>query len=247
VIAITFALPAESSGLKRLLRNPAPVVVNQAEFIEAELQGKRIALLHTGVGVKVCQQRLKSFLDADRFTCLISAGFAGALADDLRVGELFIAENFSSADLFIRARRILTTVQPHFGNLVTASAMIDNETLRMGLKASSGARAVDMETECIAQACAIRGIPLLSLRAISDAPDEPFPVPLDVLFNLERQQTDFGRLALHLLKHPVAIIRLIQFSRRIAKARAALTSAIDTLVRSDQLAFCGRKARAGSM
>jgi adenosylhomocysteine nucleosidase len=234
VIAITFALPAESSGLKRSLRNPTRVVVNETAFIEAELQGKRIALLHTGVGVKVCQQRLESFLDADRFTCLISAGFAGALADDLRVGELFIAENFSSADLFARARRLLATRQSRVGKLVTAPAMIDNETSRMELKASSGAHAVDMETECIAQACAMRGIPLLSLRAISDTPAEPFPAPLEALFNLERQKTDFGRLALYLLKYPVAIIRLIQFWGRIAKARAALTSAIDTLVRSDQ-------------
>jgi nucleoside phosphorylase len=232
VIAITFALPAESSGVQRLLKGGMRIAMNETAVIQGELHGKRIALLHTGVGAKLCQQRLKNFLAAERFTCLISAGFAGALAENLRVGELFIAENFSSADLLASSRQLLATLQPRFGKLVTAPAMIEAAISRRELGARSGAEAVDMETEFIAQACAGDGVPLLSLRAISDTPAEAFPAPPHILFNLERQKTDFGRLALYLLRHPPAIVRLIQFSRRIANARATLTGAIEALIKS---------------
>jgi hypothetical protein len=90
-----------------------------------------------------------------------------------------------------------------------------------------------METEFIAAACANHRIPLLSLRAISDTPSEPFPAPPGVLFDLEKQKTDFGRLAFHLVTHPSALMRLNAFRRRIALARRTLTSALEKILRAD--------------
>ena len=48
---------------------------------------------------KVCRQRLGKFLQDQQFDCLISAGFAGALDNDLKIGDLFLAENFSTVHL----------------------------------------------------------------------------------------------------------------------------------------------------
>jgi hypothetical protein len=87
-----------------------------------------------------------------------------------------------------------------------------------------------METESIAEACARREIPLLSLRAISDTAALPFPAPADILFDLEEQRTRSGRLTRYLLTHPLAIVRLMRFARRIAAARAELAIALKQLV-----------------
>jgi nucleoside phosphorylase len=233
VIAITFALPVESAGLRRLLKNRSRVGVDEKVSLQGELHGKRVTILHTGVGGKVCRERLRVFLEADSIASLISAGFAGAVIENLRVGDLFVAENFTNPDLITRSRQVLAAARPHFGRLTTVPTIIDAASERTKLRASTGAMAVDMETEFIAQACAEREIPFFSLRAISDTPAEPFPAPPQILFNLESQRVQPAIIALYLLQHPAAIGRLVRFARRINDARQKLTSAIDALIASD--------------
>ncbi|PYL56944.1 MAG: hypothetical protein DMF31_11550, partial [Verrucomicrobia bacterium] len=72
--------------------------------------------------------------------------------------------------------------------------------------------------------------PLLSLRVITDTPREPFPASPKVLFDIERQRTHLLKLAGFLLAHPNKIPRLIEFARRIARARKILATALVTLI-----------------
>jgi nucleoside phosphorylase len=239
MIAVTFALPAESREFVRLLTNKSRADRNGVRTIRGKIDDRAIEVLHTGVGEKVCRKRLENFLSAtgrirrgeqgQQFDCLISTGFAGALNDDLQIGDLLLAENFSTVDL-IETRASLSSLPIHNANLLTVPALIDSREERNKLALSSGAVAVDMETEFIARACAACGIPLLSLRVISDTPHNLFPAPVDVLFDIERQQTRMLKLATHLLTHPTHVPSLVQFARRIASARKALASALITLV-----------------
>src|ERR1700730_1920810 len=99
MIAITFALPAESSDFVRLLENACAVSREGVETIRGHLHGKSLAVIHTGVGKKVSREKIEIILRRERFEYLVSAGFAGALERDLRVGHLLVAENFSSPRL----------------------------------------------------------------------------------------------------------------------------------------------------
>ena len=89
---------------------------------------------------------------------------------------------------------------------------------------------MDMETEWIARACAARKIPMLSLRVISDTAAAPFPVPPEVLFDLERQKTDTFKLAAHLFRRPSQVVRLARFARQISAVRATLGAALYEVV-----------------
>jgi hypothetical protein len=75
-------------------------------------------------------------------------------------------------------------------------------------------------------------MPLISLRAITDSPTDPFPAPPQILFDLERQRTNYGRLFGYLLRHPGSIPKLTRFSKQIVQVRATLTDALVALVRS---------------
>ena len=231
MIAITFALPAESSDFVNLLEKPDRS--SHDGVIRGHLHGKTVALLHTGVGEKVCRDRMPGFFQGERFEYLISAGFAGALEKELRIGDLLLAENFSSPELLQSPTLNLPEDRVFHGPLVTLPGMIDAADEREALAAKTGAIAVDMETKFIADACARHKTPMLSLRAISDTPSEPFPAPPNVLFHLEKQKTDFARLGLYLLSHPGAISRLNSFRQRIAGARKNLTAALERIIRSD--------------
>ena len=231
MIAITFALPAESSDFVNLLQKPDRS--SRDGVIRGDLHGKAVALLHTGVGEKVCRDRIGSFFQGERFQYLIRAGFAGALKRDLRIGDLVVAENFSSPTLLQSPTLNLPDDRVFVGKLLTAPGMIDSAVERDRLAGKTGAIAVDMETKFIAETCAKHETPMLSLRAISDTPSEPFPAPPNVLFHLEKQKTDFVRLAAWLVMHPGAISRLSAFRQRIALARKNLTSALEGIVRAD--------------
>src|SRR3954464_15743561 len=99
MIAITFALPAESSDFVRRLHNAGRNSREGVESVRGQLHGKNVAVIHTGVGRKTCRDRLEVLLRRENFAGLISAGFAGALEKDLRVGHLLVAENFSNQEL----------------------------------------------------------------------------------------------------------------------------------------------------
>jgi nucleoside phosphorylase len=244
MIAVTFALPAESSGFLRRLRDKSHTERDGVRTIRGKIEDRAIEVLHTGIGEKVCRQRLGKFLSARRmagrirggeqdqqFDCLISAGFAGALDNDLKIGDLLLAENFSTVHLS-EALASLSDLHIHIANLLTVPALIDSPEERNKLALTSGAVAADMETEFIARACAACGIPLLSLRVISDTPHNRLPAPANVLFDIERQQTRMLKLATHLLAHPSRVPRLVHFASRIAHARKILANALVAVLRS---------------
>jgi adenosylhomocysteine nucleosidase len=225
MIAVTFALPAESSGFLHRLHNRTRSDRNGAATIRGKIDNRAIEIFHTGVGEKVCRQRMVRFLQDRQLDCLISAGFAGALTDQLDVGDLLLAQNFSTAELG-KARSLLINLPIHVANLLTVPSMIDSNEERNKIARATGAAAVDMETEYIARACAEHGVPLLSLRVISDTPRQRFPAPAHVLFNIERQRTSVVRLVLYLLRHPTRLRGLIRFMSQITRARESLTKAL---------------------
>jgi adenosylhomocysteine nucleosidase len=225
MIAVTFSLPAESSGFLNRLHNRTRSDRNGAATIRGKIDNRAVEIFHTGVGEKVCRQRMAQFLQDRQLDCLISAGFAGALNNQLNVGDLLLAQNFSTVELS-KTRSLLVNLPIHVANLLTVPSMIDSNEERNKIARATGAAAVDMETEFIARACAEHGVPLLSLRVISDTPRQRFPAPAHVLFNIERQRTSVVRLVLYLLRHPTRLPGLIRFMSQITRARESLTKAL---------------------
>lgn len=230
MIAVTFALPTESSQFLRRLGNKSRADRNGIRIVRGTIGDRRIEVIHTGVGEAICRERIKKFLENQQFDFLISAGFAGALNHELQVNELLIAKNFSTVDLN-HAQSLLSKAPAHAVNMLTMSALIDSGEERERIARDSGASAVDMETESIARACAAHRIPLLSLRVITDTPTQPFPAPPSVLFDIQQQRTHITALARFFLAHPTRIPGVVRFASRIARARNILANALVTVVR----------------
>jgi nucleoside phosphorylase len=230
MIALTFALPAESSEFLRRLRNKSRADRNGISVVRGTIDDRTVEVAHTGVGEKICRERIEKFLEDAQFHFLISTGFAGALSNRLRVNDVLLAQNFSTVDLK-RAQESLSALSIRTANLLTLPTTIDSREERERIARESGAAAVDMETEFIARACATHAVPLLSLRVITDTPLESFPAPPDVLFDIEKQQTNVTALATFFLAHPNRVLRLVQFAKRISRARKSLSNALIQVVR----------------
>ena len=218
MIAVTFALPTESATFTKLLR-------------QQQISIADVRVVHTGVGRAATEHTMREFLGRHSPDVLISSGFAGALTDDLRVADLILARNLTSTEWLDRARTVLDK-DARVGVLTTATTITDSIADRAQLAVRAGAIAVDMETEFIAAACRTASVPMIALRAISDTPAAPLPAPPHVLFDVEAQRTNYGRLAQHVAAHPSVVPRLITFTRRINAVREKLAIALLTLLRS---------------
>jgi nucleoside phosphorylase len=227
MIAVTFALPSESSEFLRRLGNKSRANRNGISIVRGTIGHRSIEVLHTGVGKNICEERIAKFLKNQQFDFFISAGFAGSLNHELQVNDLVAAKNFSTADL---KHASLSNVSIYAGNMLTVRTLIDSSAERERIARESGASAVDMETEFIARACAAHGIPLLALRVITDTPRQSFPAPPSILFDVQQQRTHLALLAGFFLTHPRRIPALVQFARRISRARKILASALNAIV-----------------
>jgi nucleoside phosphorylase len=248
MIVVTFALPAESSAFIRSLKNvkrDGPVVRGKLKHRtslravgstepEANIERRTsdVCVLHTGVGAAKCEERLGNFLRGEKPELLIASGFCGGTKDDLHPGDLIIADNAS--DLFKHARAILPGAV--VGKIHSADRIIDSAIDRYEIGREHGAIAIDMETETIARLCAETSIPELALRAVSDSPAAPFPMPASLLFDIEKQRTSFFVLLSYIARNPASGIHLAQFAKRIARAKTKLAEALCAVIRDITLA-----------
>jgi len=226
-IAVTFALPTESSEFLRRLGNKSRVNRNGIRIVRGTIGHRSIEVIHTGVGENICRQRIGRFLENQQFDFLISAGFAGSLNHEVQVNDLLVAKNFSTVDL---KHASLSNVSIYAADMLTVPALIDSGEERERIAHESGASAIDMETEFIARACAAQDIPLLALRVITDTPTQPFPAPPRVLFDIQKQRTPIAVFAGFFIANPRRMPGLVQFAKRIARARKILSNALVRIV-----------------
>jgi nucleoside phosphorylase len=242
MIVVTFALPAESSAFIRSLKNvkrdgavvrgglkhrtSLRAVGSTKPEANIEHRTSNVCVLHTGVGAAKCEERLGNFLRNQTPELLIASGFCGGTKDELYPGDLVIADNAS--DLSKKASAILPDAV--IGKIHSADRIIDPAVDRYEIGRQHGAIAIDMETETIARLCTEKAIPVLALRVISDSPAAPFPMPPSVLFDIEKQHTNFFALFGYIVHNPVSAIHLAQFSKQITHAKTKLADALCAVI-----------------
>lgn len=155
---VCFALPFESAALQ-------PVLPAEAE------------IFHTGMGAEAAAAALSERISRFRPQKIISSGFAGALAPNLKAGDLILAENLSSAGWVNQLHGTSHLKDIRIGTMCSATKIVDSPASKLELRKKSGADAVDMEsTELFRVACKAN-IPMLTVRSISDDAESDMVLP----------------------------------------------------------------------
>ena len=164
-VAILTAIPEELAGIRRSVAESAGVVLGC-----------------TGDGPKRAGSGAATFLERHRPSALLGAGIAGALTAGLAVGELvasrrvrFEVGDAATPDPRLLERAIAAGARP--ATLITVDRPIVSAAARSALARGAGGdtMAADMESAAWAREAAVRGIPFLIVRAISDSADEELP------------------------------------------------------------------------
>jgi nucleoside phosphorylase len=140
MIAITFALAAESSGVIAKLRE----IGRDSDLVFGKIDNREVTIVRTGVGAKHCKERIEEVLHKARPRLVISSGFAGSAVENLAVGDLILAENFSDQRLLLTAKEILRDSRPQVVRLFTSTSIIGSIEQRSVIASKNGATAVDM-------------------------------------------------------------------------------------------------------
>jgi nucleoside phosphorylase len=148
---------------------------------------------------------------------VISAGFAGGLQPGLDVGDLVLGQNYSDPGLVAKLK-----LGPLWktGNIITEPAIIEKGEGKRLLGEKTGCLVGDMETAHLAAVCAAHGVPMLSVRCISDALDDDMPVPAAILLSPQTGRPDPLALFRYLISHPKSVPG---FNRLMKNAKTAQT------------------------
>jgi adenosylhomocysteine nucleosidase len=158
---------------------------------------------------------------------VISIGLGGALSPHLKVGDVVIAEGFMTGaenwDCHAGWRNRLASLLPHAhqGQLFGSDAIIHQAETKTGLYDTTGALAVDMESQIAARFAYQRNLPLAGLRVISDDATHVLP-PAALVAMRPDGGISLAAVLWSVMKKPAQIPALIRTGRASSKAFAEL-------------------------
>ena len=216
-IAIIAALPREIAGLTRGWSASKKQIQNREVHI---FESNRAIISCGGIGM-ICARIATEAAwqkSGGKIAQIISAGFAGALIPELKVGEIFEPEEVVES---VDNQRIKTVSGN--GVLVTAGAIAGGE-YKQSLARAFTARAVDMEAFAVGDVARIYGVPFRAIKAISDELD--FPMPSLGQFVDERGQFHTSRMILYAAVRPATWPVLIALGSNSARAAETLAETL---------------------
>jgi len=178
-----------------------------------------ISILVTGIGQKNAERVVREFLAGHSPQQVFTCGFAGGLNPGLKTGDLIYAtDDAGLAEKLAHdgARAVKFFCSPRIATTTTEKAE---------LRRTTGADAVEMESEIIQAVCRERGIPCATLRAISDAAGDALPLDFNQLANTD-QSLNYGKLAWAIARAPKKIPAFLQLQRHCRVAADNLATVL---------------------
>jgi adenosylhomocysteine nucleosidase len=232
MIAILVAVKQELRPILR--RAQASHIVRQQhfDFHEGTLAGEPVALLALGVGKECARIAAETTIRCYRPDLVISAGFGGGLADQVKAGDIVIGAEILDllgdlgSELRCRTIHKAPTVpqfaslpaqlRVHYGRIITADDMILKAANKIRVGRATQALSVDMETSAVAAVCAAANTHFLAVRCITDNAHESLPAEFNDFFVLGQLRP--RRVMSVCARHPGVVLKLARLG---ARARVA--------------------------
>jgi adenosylhomocysteine nucleosidase len=234
-VLVTFAVEAEFAPWRKL-RRFRKIAFHSASSFETVFADNRLEVSLTGIGrAQVDEALLKSGLLSNRKPDLvISSGLAGALKEGLRPGDLVVPQKVrtlrndanADADPSLRAQATQQGASP-IETLITVDRIVPTAAEKERL--SFFGEAVDMESALIMSHFAAAGVPIVTIRAISDAADEDLPIDFDRCLTPQGAIKPMS-IVNAIVRRPGKLPNLVRFGRQSYQAAQRLATFLDDFV-----------------
>jgi len=165
---------------------------------------------------------------------VISSGLCGALKENLKPGDLIAPRKSRTLrnDMNVDTESVLLELALGDGailieTLITVDRIIP--TVDEKTRLSFFGEAVDMETAIILEHFANASVPVLAVRAISDASDEDLPLDFDRCLTQQGAIKPMNLLN-QIVRRPGNISNLVRFGRQSSQAARNLAAFLDKFV-----------------
>ena len=196
-IGIIVAEEKELQAVKDIMTNIEELIIYELKIFKGEINNKKHLVVRCGVGKVNAARTTQILIDKFDIECIINVGSAGALNENLNIGDIVIGENLVQHDFdvtafgrdkgyipdtgkFFKSDDILVqksnNIQLENINIITgtiASGDIFCTEIKMKnkIREKFNCDCVEMEGAAIAQVCYLSNIPFLVIRSISDIPN----------------------------------------------------------------------------
>jgi adenosylhomocysteine nucleosidase len=243
-IGLIAAMSHESKALLRLIKEPRRIRLGPFRGVRFQIMERDCVLVTSGMGLKRAADATRALLATANPRLLISFGIAGAVNADLDIGDVvaanssYLMENGSTgefrplASLSEEAREAAAQALQAVGRRLVTGSTLTTRGSQAGPEGFEGLNnpVLEMETAGIAEAAAEAGIPLLSLRSISDGPREPIPLDLEAVMD-EEYNFRIGKMLKIVLRHPGILLRSRQMMQNSEKAAEHAATALMAVLR----------------
>lgn len=210
-VLFLFALGIESGGLVDCLQGFETTRLAHGIERAGQLDGREVAIVETGVGQQAAARAARAAIEFYQPRWVVSAGFAGALAPELRRGHVLLADRVAGEEaselqvgIKLAPETVAATKGLHVGRLLTVDRLIRQPAERTALGAQHAALACDMESYAVAEVCRDLGARLISVRIISDAVDDTLPPEVEHLLGQRSLAGKLGAAAGAMFRRPSA-------------------------------------------
>lgn len=205
-IAIMGAMPEEIEPIIEKLDNVQTSVYGDNKYYEGTYHGQEVVVAYSKIGKVFATLTAATLIEKFGCDMLLFSGVAGAISDELKIGDLIIANGLCQHDLditafghpfgyvpegkvFIPTDAVLRDIAKKVakqkgltvkeGIIATGDQFIADPGRKEWIKSTFKADALEMEGASVAVVCNALNVPFFILRAISDSAD------MDASFNFD--------------------------------------------------------------
>jgi len=233
-------MPQESEALLGCIKRWKCNVLGSFRGAQFHLQDRNCILVTSGMGLERAKSATRTLLAEVNPHFVISFGIAGAVHSDLHIGDVVVSGNTCLLNNGLAGRlqplaslseaawkAVSRELQPEGAHLVAGTAITTRGSQVVKQRLDELVHPIlEMETAGIAQVASGMGIPLLSIRSISDGPQSPIPFNLEAILD-ENDNFRLGRLLMMILRRPRIIF---QYRQMLQNSRIAADNAAKAVV-----------------
>lgn len=207
-VGIIGAMQEEVDSLIKIIENKNIIKKNKLEFYTGIHKNQELIIVKCGVGkvnAAMCTQLLIDLFKPDY---IINIGVAGAVSDEVNIGDIIISTNLMEHDFdctafgyekgiiprldtsdfkadnnllnyAISSKKNFKNLNVYEGVIVSGDIFVNSKQLKEELKIRYNAMCVEMEGASIAHVCTLNEIPFLVIRSMSDKADGEAPSNFD--------------------------------------------------------------------
>jgi adenosylhomocysteine nucleosidase len=203
---VCFALEEEAAPFRRLASGKSGV-----------------SILITGIGRKNAETAVGQVLALEKPALVLTCAFAGGLNPELKIGDVI----FEAEEPALHEK--LNSVGAKPARFFCASRVAVTAAEKTELRRTTGADAVEMESEVIQKICRERGISCATVRTVSDTANEDLPLDFNQLAK-PGLSLDYGKLALAIAKSPGKIPALLRLQKNCRFAARNLAEVLAKVI-----------------